>query len=477
MNFHRFRRRDLLFGLAAMPALLSWPPVEAAETRPNFVLCMADDQGWGDVGYYGNPVLKTPVLDEMSRTGLRFDRFYAAAPVCSPTRGSVLTGRHPNRFGCFSWGYPLRPKEVTIAEAVRSAGYATGHFGKWHLGEVRADSSVSPGASGFDEWLSTPNFYDNNTLMSHKGTVVETKGEGSQVAVDAAVRFIRDATKRKQPFLAVVWFGSPHAPHEALPEDREQYKSQPLNMQHFYGEISAMDRAIGNLRKELQTLNIARNTLFWYNSDNGAIKEGSTGGLRGRKGDLEEGGIRVPAIIEWPARIPRPRITDVPCGTVDIYPTLVELAGVKAKQRVLPLDGISLAPMIDGKMDHREKPLGFWVYPERGIGTSGPQLLRELLEEQQGKRPNRPAQPDPGKDIRQFPLDARPGPSAWIDGDYKLHRKPGGTQPAYSLYNLRLDRTESRDLSAAEPERVATMKADLEVWQASVARSLNGLDY
>ncbi|MCC7342403.1 MAG: sulfatase-like hydrolase/transferase, partial [Bryobacterales bacterium] len=134
----RTSRRDLLFGLAAIAA--APPPLRAqtAAGRPNFVLCMADDQGWGDVGYYGNPVLKTPVLDEMSRTGLRFDRFYAAAPVCSPTRGSVMTGRHPNRFGCFSWGYPLRPQEVTVAEALRSAGYATGHFGKWHLGEVRA---------------------------------------------------------------------------------------------------------------------------------------------------------------------------------------------------------------------------------------------------------------------------------------------------------------------------------------------------
>ncbi len=473
----RTSRRDLLFGLAAIAAA---PPPLTAQTaaeRPNFVLCMADDQGWGDVGYYGNPVLKTPVLDEMSRTGLRFDRFYAAAPVCSPTRGSVMTGRHPNRFGCFSWGYPLRPQEVTVAEALRSAGYATGHFGKWHLGEVRADSPVSPGASGFDEWLSTPNFYDNNALMSDKGTVIETKGESSQLAVDAAIRFMREASRRKQPFLAVVWFGSPHEPHRALPEDRALYKDQPENMQHFYGELTAMDRAIGNLRSALRTLNIAANTLLWYNSDNGAIKEGSTGGLRGRKADLEEGGIRVPAIIEWPARIRKPRTTSVPCGTVDIYPTLVELAGAKVKHQVLPLDGVSLTPMIEGKMDRREKPLGFWVYPEPGIRATGEAILRELLEEQQGKRPKRAAQPDPGKNIRPFPLDARPGPSAWIDGDYKLHRKPGEPQPKYLLFNIRLDPKESNDISAREPERVSRMRADLEAWQASVARSLNGLDY
>ena len=126
----------------------------AAAERPNVVLCMADDQGLGDMGYTGHPRIQTPTFDAMSREGLRFDRFYAAAPVCSPTRGSVMTGRHPNRFGCFSWGRTLRPQEITIAEALQQAGYRTGHFGKWHLGSVVARSPVSPGHSGFDAWLS-----------------------------------------------------------------------------------------------------------------------------------------------------------------------------------------------------------------------------------------------------------------------------------------------------------------------------------
>src|SRR5690606_31531358 len=134
-------------------------------------------QGWGDVAYNGHPVIKTPTLDEMAANHLRFDRFYAAAPVCSPTRGSVLTGRHPNRFGCFRWGHTLRPQEVTVAEALQRAGYATGHFGKWHLGSVRADSPVSPGKSGFEEWFSSPNFFENDPLMCHNGKVVEAQGE------------------------------------------------------------------------------------------------------------------------------------------------------------------------------------------------------------------------------------------------------------------------------------------------------------
>ncbi len=165
-------------------------PADAEQTRfrtkkPNFILCMADDQGWGDVGYQGHPVLKTPHLDAMAREGLRLDRFYAAAPVCSPTRGSVLTGRHPNRYGCFSWGHPLRVQEITIAEAMKKAGYVTGHFGKWHLGEVRADSPLCPGAKGFDRWLSTPNFYDLNPLMSDQGRVVRKQGDSSMIAAEA----------------------------------------------------------------------------------------------------------------------------------------------------------------------------------------------------------------------------------------------------------------------------------------------------
>ena len=431
------RRTFLGGGMAA--ALAS---ARAAGSPPNIVLCMADDQGWGDVGFRNHPVLKTPVMDELAATGLRFERFYAAAPVCSPTRGSVLTGRHPNRYGCFSWGRTIRPQEVTIAEAVKGAGYATGHFGKWHVGPVRADSTVSPGASGFDEWLSSPNFFENDPLMSRKGKVVQTRGEGSQVTVDAAIEFIRGAASREQPFLAVVWFGSPHDPHEALEADRQMYRTQPEKLQHFYGEITAMDRAIGNLRRELRTLGVAGNTLLWYNSDNGAIPVGSTGGLSGGKGDLYEGGIRVPAMIEWPDRIPKPRMIHLPCGTVDMYPTLVELAGARVQRQVEPLDGISLVPLIDGRMEARTRPLGFWVHPEGGVGVASKPILELMAREQAGEAPAQPS-PDPGKIVKRYPPDELPGPAAWIDGDYKLHRKaPRNAAASYSLVNV--DRKSTR---------------------------------
>ncbi len=254
--------------------LLSAEPLIAdSSNRPNIVLVMADDQGWGDMAYNGHPIVKTPNFDDAAATGLRFDRFYAAAPVCSPTRASVMTGRHPNRMGVFKWGYPMRPQETTIAEALKDAGYTTGHFGKWHLGSVRNDSPAHPGKNGFDHWLSAPNFYDNDAILSLQGKAVQTKGESSIVAVDAALDWIDEVTQRDAPFLAVVWFGSPHGPHQAIEQDRAIYDDQPKNIKHFLGEITGMDRAFGKLRDGLTKRGIRNNTILWYCSDNGAATQ------------------------------------------------------------------------------------------------------------------------------------------------------------------------------------------------------------
>jgi arylsulfatase A-like enzyme len=419
----------------------------------------------------------------MAARGLRLDRFYAAAPVCSPTRGSVLTGRHPNRFGCFSWGHHLRPEETTIAEALQAAGYATGHFGKWHLGPVRADSPVCPGNSGFDEWFSSPNFYENSPLLSAAGRVVQTDGESSAVTVEPALRFIRAAAERRQPFLAVVWFGNPHSPHEALPELRALYSGHPERLQNYYGEITGIDRAVGTLRDELARLGVAAQTLVWYTSDNGAQGPGSTGGLSGRKGSLWEGGIRVPAILEWPARIKSPRTSDIPCNTVDIYPTLLELAGATVSNQP-ELDGVSLVPLLDGKATQRTKPMAFWVYPERGRPMRSAELLREMARdqkeaEQAAASPPQAEQPADGARLLVPPgAEDLPGHAAWIDGDWKLHRIPqrgGGFE--YRLFDLNSDREEQHDLSGRQPERVEQMMTSLEAWQRSVLRSLDGNDY
>jgi arylsulfatase A-like enzyme len=183
---------------------------------------MADDQGWGDVGYNDKARslrknIKTPVLDDMAAKGLRLDRFYSAQAVCSPTRGSVLTGRHPNRYSCYIYGKPLRPREMTVAQALKAVGYATGHFGKWHLNGVSgpgklipASDPLNPGRFGFDEWFSTSNFFDADWSFSHNGQTVKTTGDGSDAVMAEALKFMAKAKADSKPFLAVVWFGSPH---------------------------------------------------------------------------------------------------------------------------------------------------------------------------------------------------------------------------------------------------------------------------
>lgn len=465
--------------------LCSFAPsiIEAAvPQRPNIILVMADDQGYGDVGYNGHPKLKTPILDEMAATGLRFDRFYAAAPVCSPTRGSVMTGRHPNRFGCFSWGHTLRPQELTIAELLADAGYTSGHFGKWHLGSVRAESPVSPGHSGFDAWVSSPNFYENSPLLSDRGEVVATTGESSMVTVEVALPFIRAATAANKPFLAVIWFGNPHTPHQAVDELKGLYPGATKAEQNYYGEITGIDLAMGRLRDELRQLGIADETLLWYTSDNGAQGRtvGSTGGLRGVKASLWEGGIRVPAIIEWPTVITSPRHSDLPCTTSDILPTLVDLVGSPVSLPERPLDGISLKPLLMGDEQATRPGIGFWVHPTRGIGTPSGDLLKQLQAEQAGISPTTEEPPLTPTALlqQQYDPEERPGKAAWLDGSWKLHRIPGkGGAVNYELYDLAADPTESENIAKAHPERVTQMTGALEEWQRSVIGSLNGEDY
>ncbi len=474
------QRRSFLKGIAAGTGLvaLNWDAALAGppEDKPNIILCMADDQGWGDMAYNGHKTLKTPHFDAMAKEAMRFDRFYAAAPVCSPTRGSVLTGRHPNRFGCFSWGHSLRPQEVTIAEALKKAGYQTGHFGKWHLGSVLKGSPVNPGASGFDEWLSAPNFFDLNPILSREGVAVKTKGESSMVTVDAALAFIRKNAKAQKPFAAVVWFGSPHNPHKGIKQDLETYKDNK-KLAPFYGEITAMDRAFGKLRAELKTLGIRDNTILWFCSDNGGLKgKGVTGG-RGHKGSIYEGGLRVPALLEWPARIPKPTITNVPCNTSDFYPTLLEITGVKMEKQP-PLDGISLVPLIDGKMETRPAPMGFWSHPTPGKSTPSDQWMTQLFQAQNGGKEVPPSRKrmDAAKIKKQYPEDSFPGHAAWLAWPWKLHSM-GGKKGKIELYNLAEDAMEKKDVAAEQVERVKTMKEALTQWQTSVIRSCNGKDY
>ncbi len=476
------KRRDFIKCIGASGIAMSAPGCLTAEpaqrsAMPNIVLCMADDQGWGDMAYNGHPLLKTPNFDRMAEESLRFDRFYAAAPVCSPTRGSVMTGRHPNRFGCFKWGHTLRPQEITVAELLRNAGYATGHFGKWHLGSVQKGSPVNPGASGFDEWFSAPNFFDNDPVLSREGVAVQTRGESSIVTADAAMEFIAKHARSSRPFLAVVWFGSPHSPHRAAEEDRKLYAGQ--KKPDFLGEITGMDRALGRLRDGLKDLGVHENTVLWYCSDNGGLDAGTSGG-RGKKGSIYEGGLRVPAILEWPERIKSPAVTDVPCNTSDILPSLLEIAGVRWRN-TRPLDGISLVPVIDQKMRARPAPMGFWDHPTGGVKTPSAAWMGDLLKAQkEGKETvdQSRLRLNAGKIAGKHPEDRFPGHAAWLDWPWKLHRiQASSGAPRFELYDLSADPNEERDRGAEERDRLKSMNAQLEEWLVSVVRSLNGSDY
>ncbi len=481
-------RRDFL---RISAALCSLPALSNAGTeprsserkmhdRPHIILCMADDQGWGDMGHRGHPVLHTPHMDAMAASGVCFDRFYAASPVCSPSRGSVMTGRHPTRFACFNWGHTLRPQEVTLAEALKSNGYVTGHFGKWHIGSVEKDSPVNPGNSGFDTWVSSVNFFDNDPILSHNGVAVQMKGESSMVTVEAAIEFIRHHAGGEKPMFVVVWFGSPHVPHIAVEQDRAHYQDQPPELQHFYGEITGLDRAMGRLRAELRALDIDDNTLLWYCSDNGALPDVGRAGGRGHKGQMYEGGLRVPAMIEWPARIAEPRIVEAPCTTSDIYPTLLSITGTRVAQQP-PLDGIDLMPLINGEAQTRP-PIGFWHYNARGVRTPSVEWMTDLLEAQQKGNMNSGRPERLFKDAAEItPFDREDfrGHAVWLNWPWKLHRiqTAAGERAQLRLYNLELDPMEQHNRAGQEDERVEKLLANLEEWMTAVVRSLNGEDY
>jgi arylsulfatase A-like enzyme len=471
-----------------LSALASLSSFAAAPARPNIIHVMADDQGWGETGYNGHPQLHTPVLDELARTALRLDRFYAASPVCSPTRASVMTGRHANRSGAFSPNMSTRPEEITVARILKDAGYRTGHFGKWHLGAVKKESPLSPGRMGFDEFLSHDNFFEMNPPLSRNGAPPQiVPGESSVVVVDAAIDFLRRgrAAREQKPFFLVVWFGSPHGPYSGLPEDIARYAAHPNpEMRARFAEITAMDRAIGSLRAALRELGLADNTLLWFNSDNGSpiAKEADSfsGGWRGRKGEVYEGGLRVPGLVEWPAVIKTPRASSVPVVTSDFLPTVLDLVGVKHPAPSRPLDGISLRRLlVDGTMTERPSPIGFWRYASQGENKNGRWLPEDV---------SRGTTPTTKQANILFQNYKHPvaktadfgGDAAWTDNRYKLllgesRRDKRGQRT--ELFDLLADPKETKDIAAAHPDIVRRMTDELQGWQRSVERSLSGADY
>ena len=460
-------------------ALLLPASAQAVDAKPpNIILVMADDQGYGDTGYTGHPFLKTPHLDAMAKESIVFNRFYAGAPVCSPTRASVMTGRTPMRTNVLNHGHYLRPQEKTIAEALKKSGYLTAHFGKWHIGSVQKDSPTSPGGQGFDEWLTGLNFFDIDPYLSDNGTFKQLKGQGSVLTMDAAIDFLKKNAKGNKPLFTVIWFPSPHSPHkESLPV-KSPYADK--KNRGYFDEITLLDSQVGRLRKSLRDLKIHENTIVWYCSDNGGLVKESSGG-RDKKGSIYEGGLRVPALIEWPAKFKHKTIA-TPASTSDIYPTLLAIAGAEVDKQPL-LDGIDLAPIIDGKVTRRSNPIGFWHSYTGGQSTHSDRIIKSLMEAQQAKKTN-PFPERVLKNVNDFPKrellenGSHAGHAALLSWPYKIHsigNKKKGTR--YELYNLAEDPMEKSDLAQAKPLILKKMKFSIQTWQASVLKSLEGNDY
>ena len=495
-SHHQFFKK--LVSLWFLPILIFFAGcAENQKDQPSVILVMADDMGWAQTGYYGHPILKTPNLDAMAENGLRMDRFYAGAPSCTPTRASVMTGRTNDRTGAFRVGSYINKQEKMLSTAFKDAGYITAHFGKWHLNMDSPDldhplpksDPHNPGELGFDYWLSHTTGFDRSFDLSRNGVLEKFEGDGSEIIVEEAVRFITDELERGKPFFIVIWYSAPHGPWDASEEDIKPFLGKvDRTSAHAHGEFVAFDRSIGNLRTSLRELGIADNTLVWFTSDNGGspnldvrvwpskdsfggaggqgmemeypsncsneidfnltstqarelhgcirgMDPDSTGYLRGFKKDFYEGGLRVPTVIEWPAGI-EPRVTNFPSSTYDMFPTLIDVAGLSPDSINAVHDGISIIELFDYELPKREVPIGF--------------------------RAN--------------------GGLMWLDNDWKLVRNVDYdgkkfVTTDYELYNVIGDPTESNNLIEMYPEIAAKMIEQQRKWSLSVSKSAFGADY
>ena len=356
-------RREFFGPLAA--ATLGLPGWPAADQRkqPNIVFILTDDQGYGDLACHGNPIIKTPNLDRLRREGIRFTDFHAS-PTCSPTRASLMTGRHEFKSGVTHTILErerLSLKATTIAQALRSAGYATGIFGKWHLGDA---APYQPDRRGFDEVFihgcggigqsypgtcgDAPGNSYFNPAIRHNGVFEKTQGYCTDVFFGQGLKWIDGRRKGKAPFFAYITPNAPHAPLECPQKYEAMYKGFNLDerVARFYGMITNIDDNVGKLLGNLKEWGLERDTLVIFMTDNGTATGAKVfnAGMRGQKGTPYQGGTRVPAFFRWPGTL-NPAGVDQLTAHLDIFPTLAELAGAKIPDGI-KLDGRSLAPLL-----------------------------------------------------------------------------------------------------------------------------------
>jgi arylsulfatase A len=377
---------------------------------PNIVIVLADDLGYGDLSSFGNTSIKTPHLDQLAAEGIRFTSFYVPVPICAPSRAGLMTGRWPYRTG-IPWNPPdrLNDGEITIADALRARGYATGMIGKWHLGWVPADMPIH---HGFDSYYGIPAGEDEGDFV--RGDQPTSDGASPEMLArrytEEAIRFLR-SVPRDRPFFLYVAHRSPHLPNYIAPP------FEGRSAGGLYGDvIEELDWTVGELMKALRDIGADRNTLVLFASDNGPEVPprgpGSAGPLTGSKGSCQEGGLRVPGILRWPARVAGGRVVADPVSTMDIFPTLVTLAGgtLPADRKY---DGMDISRLLTGEVSR----------------LTGPGL-------------------DGGREIVFW---YQRSPAAIRSGRWKYLRG-GFWNPAAALYDLEADPGEANDLRRTRPE-------------------------
>jgi arylsulfatase A-like enzyme len=445
-------RRAMLRSTAAATTLMA--SASAAPRQPNIVLIVADDLGYGDLGCYGNREIRTPNLDRMAAEGLRFTDFAVSWPACTPSRSSILTGRYPQRNGLYdmirnnevNWKYQfdeqsyatspemtlgLDTREITIAQAMKGAGYATGAVGKWDSGRARRFLPLQRGFDFFYGFANTGiDYYTHERYgvasMFRGNDRIKEEGHATELFRREALGFI-DA-HRSQPFFLYVPFNAPHIAStfdktaRQVPERYLQmYGASEYSRKTEYAPlVTQLDDAIGDIFARLRQHGLDANTLVVFCSDNGGDNQSHNGGLRGAKSTLFEGGVRVPALARWPGRIPAGTVNRQFATTMEFFPTFLAAAGARPPASV-HLDGYNLLPAMEGKGQSQRKDC-FW----QRLGDKA----------------------------------ARVGSWKWIES-----QRGGG------LFQLDEDVNESRDLSTAKPEVLAMMKQRWAAWRKEMDAS------
>jgi arylsulfatase A-like enzyme len=427
---------------AALPRRAAGRRDAAPPRKPNVLLILTDDQGYGDVGCHGNAKIRTPNLDRLAGQGVELTHFYVS-PVCAPTRASLLTGRYNFRTGAidtYLGRAMMYPDEITLAEMLADAGYRTGIFGKWHLGDnypLRAmdqgfqESLVHKGGGiGQPSDLPGGKHYLDPVLL-HNGRPEKQAGYCMDVYTDAALRFIE--ADRDRPFFAYLATNLPHGPLEVPDKYVEPYTAMGLEARvaRLYGMIASIDENVGRLLERLKALGLEENTIVIFMTDNGAQDPRYAAGLRGLKGSVYDGGIRVPCFIRWPARLGAGRKMDRIAAHIDIVPTLLDACGVAPPEKVR-IDGMDIMPLLDGRA-------GDW--PDRTI----------YLQWHRGDEPI-------------CFRDAAARSDRW-----KLVMHLKGQAPAFELYDMVADPGETKDVAAEHADVVAKMCAGYEAWFRDVS--------